>query len=224
MNKVDKRSKIKHLINLLDMDGTYGGWRKIHNIPASSSLSSPNDDGPHLTLASNEVFSVKEYIKQQPQRTEWIALSFPHLLELEEFWRLSSQGETDPSRTLKSDILAEFEAISRTAKLSWADNEGHDWISLQHDGVVIALRPDVSKSQASLSLTSVSSAALGYLQPVELKIMESDSPLPAPPVLHARARRNDLDRARGGGVRGGSISDNTSLCRKLFSGLSDRLC
>ena len=92
----------------------------------SSSLSGPNDDGPHLILASNEVFSVKEYIKQQPQRTEWIALRFPHLLELEAFWRLSSQGETGPSRTLKSDILAEFEAISRTAKLSWENNEGHD--------------------------------------------------------------------------------------------------
>ena len=69
MNKADKRSKIKHLINLLDMDGTYGGWREIHNISPSMSLGDPNDDGPHLTLASNDVFSVKKYINQQPQST-----------------------------------------------------------------------------------------------------------------------------------------------------------
>ena len=101
MNKVDKRSKIKHLINLLDMDGTYGGWRTIHNISPSMSLGDPNDDGPHLTLASNDVFSVKKYINQQPQRTEWIALHYPHLLELEEFWRASSHSETAPSPALK---------------------------------------------------------------------------------------------------------------------------
>ena len=86
----DKRSKIKHLINLLDMDGTYGGWRMIHNIPSSVSLGDPKSDGPHLTLASGDVFSVKRHLTQQPQRTEWIALCFPHLLELEEFWHFSS--------------------------------------------------------------------------------------------------------------------------------------
>ena len=163
-------------------------------------------------------------INQQQKRTEWIALHYPHPLELEEFWRASSHGETAPSRTLKSDILAEYEAISRTAKVSWAINDGHDWLSLQHDGVVIALRTGISKSQASLSLTSASSASLGYFQPVELKIMETDSPLPAPAVLNACDRMGDLRAASEGGVRGGNISNNTSLCRKLFSGISDRLC
>ena len=224
MNDVDKRSKIKHLINLLDMDGTYGGWRMIHNIPSSVSLGDPKSDGPHLTLASGDVFSVKRYFTQQPQRTEWIALCFPHLLELEEFWHLSNHGETEPPRTLKSDILAEHEAISRTAKVLWAINGGHDWLSLQHDGVVIALRDGTSKSQASSSLSHVSSASLGYFQPVEPKPMETDSPLPTPDVLHACYRSRDLGMAPAGGGRGGSISNNTSLCRKPFSGISGRGC
>ena len=40
---VERRKLIKHLINLLDMDGSYAGWRAIHNIPL------------HLTLLGDEV-------------------------------------------------------------------------------------------------------------------------------------------------------------------------
>ena len=46
------------------------------------------------------------------------------LLDLVQYW----------NRTLKSEVLGEWEALSRTAKVRWAEREGHNWLSLQHDG------------------------------------------------------------------------------------------
>ena len=41
------------------------------------------------------------------------------------------------------DVLCEWEAIAREAMLQWAVHEAHDILSLQHDGIVFALRPDM---------------------------------------------------------------------------------
>ena len=48
---------------------------------------------------------------------------------------------------------------------------GHRWMSLQHDGVVMALRAGVDAAQARRELACVCRMALGYNQPVELKEM-----------------------------------------------------
>ena len=66
---------------------------------------------------------------------------------LEEWARIDGNG-TEPARTLKSDVLAEYEARSREAKLQWAGSGGHDVLSLQHDGVVIALCPGLTAAAA----------------------------------------------------------------------------
>ena len=51
---------------------------------------------------------------------------------------------------------------------------GHDWLSLQHDGVIIALHTGLTKDQAILELQVVCSRALGYQQPIEAKPMSAD--------------------------------------------------
>ena len=118
---VERRKLIKHLINLLDMDGSYAGWRAIHNIPPHLTLGDEGGDGPILRLNNGGIFPVRQYFKQQPQRAEWLAWRLPDLLELEQHWKASMGGSSEPERTLKSDVFAEWEAISRTAKVRWAD-------------------------------------------------------------------------------------------------------
>ena len=100
-------------------------------------------------------------------------------------------------------MLSEWEAISRTAKVRWAEENGHDWLSLQHDGVVIALRPNSDPDEACKELKAACCLALGYDQPVEVKDMEvDDDPSPPPTVQPACDRRpagGGVSRGCGGG-------------------------
>ena len=80
--------------------------------------------------------------------------------------------------------------LATWAKIDWARREGHDILNLQHDGVVLALRPGVSREEAEAQLTRVCSVALGYTQPVEAKPMEvEDDSGPPPPIEPACGRR-----------------------------------
>ena len=74
------------------------------------------------------------------ERTEHLGLQLPDLCDLVAYWNHHARKDTPAERTMKSDILCEWEAISRRAKVDWARCEGHDVLSLQHDGVVLALR------------------------------------------------------------------------------------
>jgi len=194
----EQRKLIKHLVNLLDMDGSYAGWRAMHNIPPHLSLGHEGGDGPLLHLSNGEAFPVRKYFKQQPERTEWLAQRLPDLLELEKHWKASMGGNSEPERTLKSDILAEWEAISRTEKVRWAEENGHDWLSLQHDGVIIALHTGLTKDQAILELQVLCSRALGYQQPIEAKPMSAGDLA----ALPACDRRPAPARESGGGAGG----------------------
>ena len=69
-----------------------------------------------------------------------------------------------PERTLKSYLLQEVEAVSRAAKVAWAERAGCRWISLQHDGVVIALRASMTHEWACGELARECAMALGYRQ------------------------------------------------------------
>ena len=123
-------------------------------------------------------------------------------------WARLDGGGTDPARTLKSDVLAEREAVSRDAKLRWAHAGGHDVLSLQHDGVVIALRPGLTAADAVRELCQACSAALGYDQPVETKEMEVPGDTrPAPTVRVACGR---VWEGGGFGRLGGSPVPHTS--------------
>ena len=69
-------------------------------------------------------------------------------MELVGHWNHTEGGSSEPARTLKSDVLCEWEAIAREAMLRWAVREAHNVLSLQHDGVVFALRPDMAVADA----------------------------------------------------------------------------
>ena len=58
---------------------------------------------------------------------------------------------------LQSEILGEWEALSRRVKVIWAVNNGHDVLSLvstafQHDGIVLALRKKNSNVRVKRSV------------------------------------------------------------------------
>ena len=201
-----KRRKLaKQLFCTVEMDGSYGGWRAEHNIPPDASLGDEGGDGPYVQLPDGSPpFPVRRYFKQQPERTAWLADQLPAMLELVTYWkRAQGNGGDHPERTLKSDVLSEWEAISRTAKVRWAEENGHDWLSLQHDGVVIALRPNSDPDEACKELKAACCLALGYDQPVEVKDMEvDDDPSPPPTVQPACDRRpagGGVSRGCGGG-------------------------
>ena len=91
-----------------------------------------------------------------------------------------------------------------TAKVRWADENGHDWLNLQHDGVIIALHTDFPKEQAISELQTVCQRALGYEQPVEIKPMTTVD-LDILPACDRRpaSSTNRTSRVLGGGVIGG---------------------
>ena len=71
--------EIKRLINLLDMDGTYGGWRATVGQqqagmlgPGWPDLGPMQSNGPALTLPSGDIFHVRQYLREQPLRTQWV--------------------------------------------------------------------------------------------------------------------------------------------------------
>ena len=99
-------------------------------------------------------------------------------------------GKRHPERALKSYLQMDVEAISRNAKLWWMRATGAGQvISLQHDGVVCALDSAHSAESVERALTAVSSRAVGFHQPVEVK------PMPLPTGLDKPMTRAALAQA-----------------------------
>ena len=145
-----------------EMDGTYSAWKL--------------SQGP-IALRGG-TFPVRELFRQQAERTNWLAEQLGDLCTRR--WgtgtgarRARTRGDrlTRLVRCLKSDVVSELEAVSRAAKWDWACATGRAVISLQHDGVVIVPLPRDHGNEEELrrDLQRVSSAALGYDQPVEIK-------------------------------------------------------
>ena len=135
-------------------------------------------------LAGRILFAVRHYLpRQQPERTEWLAQRLRPMCDLIGYWNGATGGNDYPERTLKEETLAEWEAISRRAKRRWAETYGHNCISLQHDGIALALRPGVSPAHVEGCLGDFASLALGYPMPVTLEAMEHADLDPPPPVL-----------------------------------------
>ena len=115
-----------------------------------------------------------------------------HVMELIECWSSHYGGSPHPDRTLKSEILCEWEAISsRRAKVLWAVENGHDVISLQHDGIVLALRHDVQVDEVAKDLQDVASKATGYTIPVSNKPMVVKEVQDTRSIIHAQNRPID---------------------------------
>ena len=78
------------------------------------------------------------------------------------------RGRRARRKSLKSLVLSEAESISRDAKVEGAHRTAMR-CSLQHDGIVVALKEGTDVGEVKRQLKAVSSAAVGYEQPCEVK-------------------------------------------------------
>ena len=162
----ERRDRAKQLINALEMDGSFESWCDGWGV-------SPHLLGGLIVSLPDGPFDVHHFITMQPARTRWMISRRPRALAFTQ-QMCANDPTAHPDRTLKSYILQEREAVSRHAKLAWAERTGCRWISLQHDGVVITLRPGMTTAWACEEMRRVCSSALGYDQPVEKKDMNNN--------------------------------------------------
>ena len=94
------------------------------------------------------------------------------------------------SRTVKSFAFQEAESISRRAKVCWAARNGHAVLSLQHDGIVVAVKRGSDAGDVAEQMAGASEEALGYRQPCELKDQEPPSGVARPQL----ATRDEVGR------------------------------
>ena len=160
-----QRERAKQLIHRLDMEGSLAGWLKDWNLPETRNLY-----GCKIRLPDG-IFKVHEYVNAQAKRTDWLVQRRPRLLQ---FMKLAKPKAPRIGGSVRSYILQEFEARSRLEKLRVAEEKGHTWFSLQHDGVVLGLIKGTSPVQFANTLTKYVSSTLGYTQKVEVKQMESE--------------------------------------------------
>ena len=161
-----KRERAKQLVHRLDMEGTLGGWLHDWNIPPYRTL-----QNCRIRLPDGGVFRVQQYVDWQTKRTEWLVNRRPRLVQ---FMKLARPKAQRLGGTVRSYMLQEFEAVSRTEKLRVAEELGHTWVSLQHDGVVIGLKNNTDSTNFAKTLTKFVSNTLGYTQKVETKPMTSE--------------------------------------------------
>ena len=113
------------------------------------------------------MFNLKQYIDVQEARTDWMAERLPRMLDL-----VNQMGHRErPKSTMRSYTLQEKEAISCQAKMRWADWEGHEWFSIEHDGLGVGLVDGTNPEDAAKNVTGWVSKALGYKQEVQVKPM-----------------------------------------------------
>ena len=154
------------------MEGSLTGWLRDWELPENRNLY-----GCKIRLPEG-IFKVQEYVNAQAKRTEWLVQRRPRLTQ---FMKLARPGAPRIGGSVRSYILQqEFEARSRSEKLRVAEEKGHTWFSLQHDGVVIGLKQGTSPVQFANTLTKYVSSTLGYTQKVEVKRMESEWANPTP--------------------------------------------
>ena len=170
----EKRKIAKQLLLCVDMDGSAGGWLAEKKADGTLDADAGFGPDPRIALRDGSTFPVRQYFAEQPQRTQWLADRCKPILALIDHWRRIEGGSSEPARTLKSDVLCEWEAIAREAMLRWAVHEAHDILSLQHDGIVFALRPDMAVADACDELEAACGEAVGYAIPVEKKDMSCD--------------------------------------------------
>ena len=156
----EKRKIAKQLLLCVDMDGSAGGWLAEKKADGTLDADAGFGPDPRVALRDGSTFPVRQYFAEQPQRTQWLADRCKPILALIDHWRRIEGGSSEPARTLKSDVLCEWEAIAREAMLRWAVHEAHDILSLQHDGAVFALRPDVAVADACRELEAACGGAV----------------------------------------------------------------
>ena len=152
------------------MDGTYGAWRARFGVPPGTA--------PELgckfvlTAGGGGTFDLYRYVQAQYGSAACFADRLPAMSGFVTAY-LTDQGAVEklqhPERTLKSYVLQEAEAISRCEKLRWAEAAGRLPVNLQHDGLLVQLWSGDDRVEVARSLERLSTAVLGYDQPVAHK-------------------------------------------------------
>ena len=184
----DRRNLIKKLFACVELDGTFDTWKRDNNLPENLSLPLNHKNLTLIHLPNGLKFPVQTFFRQQHEKTEDLALRLPHLTDLISYWSKHEGGNSHPERTLKAEICCEWEALSRRAKVKWAISNGHDVLSLQHDGVVLGLRNDTPINEACECLQKASSIATAYHIPV------TNKPIEIPSTLDTRQRVGAVGR------------------------------
>ena len=166
----------------------FESWKYDNGLPDSFKLPVTHGNQTLNDLPNNFKFPANEFFKQQHQKTEDLALRHSHLTDLISYWSTHYGGCPHPERTLKAEILCEWEALSRRAKVLWAVHNGHDVISLQHDGIVAALREDASIHEATTELQRASAKGTSYDIPVSNKPMVVEGVQDSRPRIYAQGR------------------------------------
>ena len=172
----DQKAKAKMLFAAIDMDGSFVGFVHEQQLPAGTSpatLDMQLQDGTH--------FDMQQYLAWQKEGTEWLWDRLGHnapghegrtgMGSFVEAWLKKNKPKPHPERTLKSYCFQESESYGRMAMVEWAAQQGHAALNLQHDGVVICLRQETTKTHACDAIARACSDACRYLQPVAAKPM-----------------------------------------------------
>ena len=89
-------------------------------------------------------FDFGAYLHAQAEGKLWLSNSLEERTGMTRFvtdWLAHHKpGKGHPERTVKSFAFQEAESISRRAKVCWAARNGHAVLSLQHDGIVVAVK------------------------------------------------------------------------------------
>jgi hypothetical protein len=73
----DRRDAAKALINSLEMDGTFEGWKTRYGIPVQRSATKCS-----VYLGDGTTFRLSDFIAAQPARTQWLVNKCPRMFEL----------------------------------------------------------------------------------------------------------------------------------------------
>ena len=126
-----------------------------------------------VTLPDGTIFNFDAYLRGQADGTEWLREKLERQVGMHSFittWLAHHKPyKRHPERTLKSFAFQEAESISREAKVTWCQCNGQAVISLQHDGIVVALAEGSDPSTVALQLQTASEEALGYEMPCTVK-------------------------------------------------------
>ena len=115
-----RRKRAKQLINMLEMDGSFQDWCYEWGVPTYSL------EQPALTvdLPDGTAFDVASFIRIQPARTTWLTQTCSRAFSYTQQMCAHLPGHDHPERTLKSYVLQEAEAVSRTVKIALAERAG----------------------------------------------------------------------------------------------------
>ena len=170
-NLPEARSRAKQLCHSLDNDGTIYGFCRTYSLPLYGAGFKPPSKLT-ITLPGGVRFNLQRFIDEKTAQIVWLAQQRPRMLSLIQ----ALGGRERPNATLRSFVNQDFEGVGRRAKIAWAHRHRQHPLSNQHDGVRIGLDRAHDPHSVATTLFDDVSAAVGYLQRVEVKPPEEAWP------------------------------------------------